>query len=594
MDTGLSRLRQEIEAGREIKPADILKGMLEVYEKYPAARSTRVPLLGMLSLKGEPYSLQNHFHFEPMYKVHQPKRMLLKCARQVAKTTNIAAVDVLLCASTPYLRTLAVAPRADQVSKLSTIYVRPFIQGSLIRPLLVDTSCTQGVLQRSLVNGSAMFFSFAFLDCERVRGISCDWEFIDEVQDVDYDFLPIIHSCMDASALGVTTYSGTPKTLDNGIQFLWQDCSQGEWVTPCYSCGHWNMASLEADLVKMIGLHTVVCAKCQKPINPREGHWYHVQGKDKPDFHGYHIPQVIMPPHYENPEKWHELTMKMNGGLGYDKQKFHNEVLGESADMGIKLITITDIKNASVLGPNVFEKAVDNIRRCKVVALGVDWGGGGVDEVSYTTLAIVGLNPITGNCECHYCQRFNLGMTHDQEAKALLDFFRECGCQFFAHDYGGSGSVRETLMIQAGLPLNRIMGFTYVRAAARDIVVYVPPARGEIRGYHSLDKARSLVLQAVCLKSKLILLPQFDTAKDVTCDLLALMEDKHNTPAGSDVYLIRRQPKLPDDFAHALNYACMAIWHTEGRYPDLSMVQDIKLTEAQLNFASPPKMEISS
>jgi hypothetical protein len=284
----------------------------------------------------------------------------------------------------------------------------------------------------------------------------------------------------------------------------------------------------------------------------------------------------------------------MNGGLGYDKQKFHNEVLGESADMGIKLITITDIKNASVLGPNVFEKAVDNIRRCKVVALGVDWGGGGVDEVSYTTLAIVGLNPITGNCECHYCQRFNLGMTHDQEAKALLDFFRECGCQFFAHDYGGSGSVRETLMIQAGLPLNRIMGFTYVRAAARDIVVYVPPARGEIRGYHSLDKARSLVLQAVCLKSKLILLPQFDTAKDVTCDLLALMEDKHNTPAGSDVYLIRRQPKLPDDFAHALNYACMAIWHTEGRYPDLSMVQDIKLTEAQLNFASPPKMEISS
>lgn len=589
----MTKLRKELAEGKEPSATSILKGMLEVYERFPAARSTRVPLLPMLSLKGKPYSLEDHFHFEPMYKVKQPKRMLLKCARQVAKTTNLAAVNVLLCASTPFLRTLAVAPRADQVSKLSTVYVRPFIQGSLIRPLLVNSGCSQGVLQRGLVNESIMFFSFAFLDCERVRGIPCDWEFIDEVQDIDYDFLPIIHSCMDASVdYGVSTYSGTPKTLDNGIETMWGQCSQGEWVTPCHSCGRWNMASVQADLIKMIGLKTVVCAKCDHPINPREGHWYHVQGKDQPSFHGYHIPQVIMPPHYDNPNKWYELRLKMNGGLGYDKQRFYNEVLGESADVGVKLITQTDIKNASVLGPNVFEKAVNKLRSYKVVAMGVDWGGGGLEEISFTTVAMVGLNAITGNMECPFCQRFNLGMTHDQEARALMEFFRESGCQFLAHDYGGSGSVRETLMIQAGLPISRIIGFTYVRAAARNMVTYVAPAKGELRGYHSLDKARSLVMQAMCIKGGVILLPEYETSKDVTSDLLALMEDKHNTPAGADVYLIRRQPKLPDDFAHALNYACVAIWHTEDRYPDLSAVNNIKLTEEQLNFANPPSPDL--
>jgi len=590
----LPKLQQDIASNRNVAATDILRGMLEVYQRNPAARSTRVPLIGMLSLKGKPYSLEDHFHFEPMYNVRQPKRMILKCARQVSKTTNIAAIDVLMCATTPHLRTLAVAPRADQISKLSTIYVRPFIYGSLIKPLLIDNQCSQGVLQRTFANGSAMFFSFAFLDCERVRGISCDWEFLDEIQDIDYDFLPVINSCMDASLdYGVTFYSGTPKTLDNGIEQLWSDSSKAEWVTPCHSCGKWNMAAAQADLLKMIGLNTVVCAKCDHPINPKEGHWYHTEGKDHQSFHGYHIPQVIMPMHYGIPGKWRDLHIKMNGGLGYSKQKFYNEVLGESADVGMKLITVTDIKNASVLGPNVLSKAVDRLRQCKVVAMGVDWGGGGMDEISYTTVALVGLNGMTGRCECHYCERFNAGNTHNDEVSALLTYFREAGCHFMGHDYGGSGSVRETLMIQAGMPLDRIMGFMYVRAAARDMLVYVPPVRGELRGYYSLDKARSLVLQSMVLKAGVILLPDYDTSKDVTRDLLALIEDKHHTPAGSDVFLIRRQPKLPDDFAHALNYACMAIWHTEQVYPDMSAINNIKMTQEQLNFAAPPTLDIS-
>ena len=558
-------------------------------EHVTKGATSLVPALGLLSLKGKPYTLNDHFPMEPLFKIKMPRKIIVKCGRQISKSMSLSSSGILRCASFPYLQMLYVTPRYEQVRRLSTNYVRPLINQSCIKEALVDETCVQAVLQRSFSNDAAMYFSFAFLDVDRIRGLSVDWVNLDEVQDLDYDFVPIIHECMSASQIGMAFYSGTPKTLDNGIEALWSESSKAEWVTKCEACNHWNMACIQQDLLKMIGQETVVCARCSRPINPRVGHWHHTAGRDHPQFHGYHIPQIIMPMHYANPMKWRELLSKRDGKGGYSNQKFLNEVLGESADVGVKLITITDIKNASVLGPNDYAQAVNRLLACKVRVLGVDWGGGGIDETSFTTAALVGLNAQTGKVECHYCIRFHSAFTHDEEARQLLKIFREAQCHFFAHDYGGAGSVRETLMIQAGLPIQRIMNFSYVRATASHMIRYVDAVRGELRGFWSLDKARSLVLQATCLKAGQILLPEYESSMDVTSDLLALMEDKHEMPAGSDIYLIRRQPKMSDDFAHALNYGCLAIWHTEQNWPDLSAIQGIKLSSQQTVFAAPPQ-----
>ena len=572
----------------DIDVSEVLGLMSELYQSGKC--KSLVPILGLLNLNGKPYHLHHHIPMEPLFKLMVPKRMLLKCGRQVSKSTTLASRGIITSAGYPFLRSLFLTPRYEQIRRFSTNYVRTFIAGSeLFRRALVNTECTQQVLQRSFSNGSDMFFSFAFLDVERARGISCDIVYHDEIQDLDYTFMPIIKSCMDASDIGVSFFSGTPKTLDNGIQVLWDESSQAEWVIPCFSCGYWNMAAAHSDLLKMIGLKGVICAKCGNLLNPREGHWYHVAGKDYADFHGYHVPQIIMPMHYSIPSKWAELLAKRDGKFFYDETKFLNEVLGESADTGVKLVTVTDIKEASTLSVNTFNIAVGHTRnRSGVVALGVDWGGGGEQEISFTTAALVIQNPTTGQMECRYCERFHSGYGHDTEAKRLLEIFRESGAHYFAHDFGGSGSVRETLMIQAGLPMDRIIGFQYVRAHTRDLIHYKKPFAGEMRGYWALDKARSLVLQAICVKSKTILLPEYASSKDVTKDLLALMEDKHEMPQGSDIYLIRKVPKLSDDFAHALNYACCGIWHTTQNYPDLSSIQNIKLTQEQLNMANPP------
>ena len=84
-----------------------------------------------------------------------------------------------------------------------------------------------------------MLFSFAYQDAERTRGISADKNVIDEVQDMDISFLPVIHETISASQeWGLIQYAGTPKTMDNTIQVLWQDSSMAEWMVKCPHCSH--------------------------------------------------------------------------------------------------------------------------------------------------------------------------------------------------------------------------------------------------------------------------------------------------------------------------------------------------------------------
>ena len=158
-----------------------------------------IPVLPMLSLKGRPYSIADYAPFEPIYKLDQPRRSYYKSGRQVAKTTNMAAHSVLQVGTQPHFSLLFVAPRYEQVRRISANYVRPFIEQSVISRLLQNRSVENSVLQKTFLNDSRMFFSFAFLDADRIRGLSVDGINYDEIQDIDVDFLPIIREVITAS-----------------------------------------------------------------------------------------------------------------------------------------------------------------------------------------------------------------------------------------------------------------------------------------------------------------------------------------------------------------------------------------------------------
>jgi len=577
--------------------AEAITSLAHQYTEHTV--DTLVPLLPLLTLKGEPYTLSHHAPFEPLFDLSLPKRTTWKTGRQVSKTTGLSSQSVLHCAIQPYFATLFVAPRFEQIRRVSANYVKPFIENSILDKLIAGKSVERSVLQKTFRNEARMYFSFAFLDVDRIRGLSVDCVKYDEIQDIDTDFIPIIKECMSASRYGIEMFFGTPKTLDNTIQVLWERSSQAEWVTRCQACNHENIPGLEYHLLKMIGPRGPVCAKCGRDIQPRTGRWIHANPDELPLNVGYHVPQIIMPMHYEDldepwklqehpTEKWLDLLGKREGRNNYTEAKFLNEVLGESCDVGTKLVTLTDIKRVATLNKNTEKDALRSIHNYLYRAMGVDWGGGGEDEISFTVVTVVGMNPQSGKMECIFAKRLHLGYSHIEEAQEVMRLFKAFQCHYFCHDYGGSGSVREALMIQSGFPIEKILPFMYVRATVNKMVEAKRPGGFNQRAYYTVDKARSLVLQAQCIKTQAIQLFKYDSeSQEILHDLLALIEAKSERPGAADVFLITRNAKMPDDFAHALNFACIGIWHVHKAYPDLTKLTQIKLTPEQRNFADP-------
>lgn len=573
---------------------------------------TLKPLLPLfLSIRGKPYHLHDHFPFAPFFRTRMPTRTLLKTGRQVSKSTSLAAQGVLFSNCIPYFSTLYITPLFEMIRRFSQNYVAPFIETSPVGKLFSGESTINNVLQRSFKNRSQMLFSFAYLDAERTRGISADKNVIDEVQDMDITFLPIIHETISASRdWGIIQYAGTPKTLDNTIERLWVDSSMAEWVIKCHhgGCGHWNIPALEFDLIKMIGpVHNgindncpgVVCAKCQKPINPRPpaqggtGRWIHRAEAKRWTFAGYHVPQIIMPMHYASVEKWSKLVDKKEGRGNVPIHVFYNEVCGESWDSGSKLVTVTDLKRAANLGwRNTVDVASKQINNYIHRFLAVDWGGGGVSKgksdlalQSYTVIAVCGLAP-NGQVHVLYAHRCLTPNAHIAEAKLILDLMNLFECSHVVHDYTGAGTVRETVLLQSGLPAHSLLPVAYTGPAKGDIIVYKPPTQTHNRGHYTMDRNRALNYCCQFIKSGVIRFFDYDYrgAEDVGLlhDFLNLIEDKTESGTGRDNYKILRDPSGPDDFAQAVTMGSMMLYQMLGRWPDLASYEDVEIDEQAL------------
>lgn len=519
-------------------------------------------------------------------------------------STSLASHGVILSNCIPNFKTLYIAPLYEQIRRFSNNYVRPFIDRSPIKQLWSGTTTENSVLQRTFKNHSMMIFSFALLDADRVRGVSADKVAIDEVQDMDPDHLPIIGETMSHSKWGLHQYTGTPKTLDNPIEGLWRRSSQAEWFVPCYQpgCNTWNIPSMEYHIEEMIGpWHewisenhpAIICHKCKKPIDPRppHGRWVHRYRDRRQTFAGYHVPQIIMPLHCLKANKWQELIGKKETTA---PNVFYNEVLGESVDAGQKIITETDLRRAADL-PWVNEPNQPNpdmtklLKYYKTRIMAVDWGGGGEDGVSFTTCALMGLTP-DNKIHVLWGKRLLTPSDHLREAREIIHWVRQFGCEVVAHDYTGAGTVRETVLVQAGYDLHRIMPIAYVRAASSNLLRPVPATPLHDRAHYRLDKTRSLLYTCQAIKLRMVRFFQYDFKDQdhpgLIADFLALVEEKASSRLGGDIYTITRNDMLTDDFAQSVNIGCAALWHMGGCWPDFAKEAKIaKITNTIVQVA---------
>lgn len=359
-----------------------------------------------IRLNGKQFSLKNW----PMHRAFydcRTRRTLFKTGRQVAKSTTLANFAITECSVIPHFSVMFVSPTKEQTVRFSnsrvakTMRYSPHISKTFLHPGLADR-----VFHKQYRNGSEMLFTYALDDADRLRGPSTDRNMYDEVQDILYDPVIIVgNECLSHSKYAFETYAGTPKTMENAIQYLWENSSQTEWVMKCDGC----KTHQYVDSIRSMGRTGIICVKCGKYLNPLKGRWIDLNSFKHSDIDpafrvkGFHISQLIMPEY--NPlamasvsseltdyakTAWNRLLVKLED---INESKFKNEVLGISDDIGSRMISKEEIERLCTGKLLSQFPDMNDLKDYQTIVAGVDWTGGGTTGVSRTALWIWGYRP---------------------------------------------------------------------------------------------------------------------------------------------------------------------------------------------------------
>jgi hypothetical protein len=311
------------------------------------------------------------------------RKTLLKCGRQIEKSTTIGNKLLAYSCLNNHFRSLFVAPSADQSKVFSNDRISEPISLSPSVQAYTNTSLTDAVFHKKFINYSQIRLRYAYLNADRTRGIPADLIAIDEIQDILVDNIPVIEECASHSEFKIFMYSGTPKSLDNTLESYWANFStQNEWAVPCKRHGtpknpsswHWNILGEDN-----IGKDGVICDRCKQPIDPMgpDSQWTSLNpvtkyNKKKVTFEGFRIPQLMVPWIIKTRKKWLELLEKYER---YPRQRFQNECLGVSYDSGTRPITRGQLKacckdTISMADYEYFRK----FSQSTDIFAGIDWG----------------------------------------------------------------------------------------------------------------------------------------------------------------------------------------------------------------------------
>jgi hypothetical protein len=452
----------------------------------------------------------------------------------------------------PHFRTLYVSPSREQTSKFSNTRLSKIIHYSpLVRNTYVNPKLPNNVLLQILSNGSEMSLSYADDDPDRVRGITADRELIDEVQDILYDaVIPVVKECMANSDYGYVIYAGTPKSMENTIEYIWKNSSQAEWVMKCDACGTHQFV----DSTKSIGRKGIVCLKCDKYLNPRYGRWYEFNPRAR--VKGFHISQPILPRNVEITMRWQRILEKLET---YSETKFKNEVLGMSDAIGSRYISqeeLIELCSDYFIRLPLPPKIQQDVR---VVAGGVDWGGGsGQAELVSRTVAWV------------------FGLTHEFKLKTLFfkvfnednpaanvaevaDIFAQCGCQHVIGDAGGGAIANAALRDKLGQ--HRVSQCQYGGGVGFDKLIRW--SRQAQR--YLVNRTAAIDSYMMAMKNHEVTFPKVRQMATPIQDILNEYEEMTSVgqqSGGRKVW--RHAPTAPDDALHAMIYAWLAMKIVQG------------------------------
>lgn len=503
----------------------------------------------LLRFQGKPLLFKNYPLSRQVIDT-KSRAVLLKGGRQISKSVTLASNILAEIMAYSYNSFLYIAPTLPQVKVFSHDKISARVQESpVFKEIYIDKNSIDNVYEKVYTNQSKIYFR-AITQLESIRGIAVKKNMFDEVQDIPTDSLPVIMETMSGQEeASEVWYAGTPKSIGNTIETLWQKSKK---ISPIFICdsGHHTVPSLEH--IEPKGL---TCPKCKSIIDVRQA-YFKSMGKQDAEISGFWIPQIALPLHTENPEKWGDLYRKK---LNYPKEKFLNEIMGISAGEGIYLISENDLKMCCVdfRDGSSFDPwpgfINPNSHGISEMWCGIDWGITAVK--SYTVLTIGGFDSHTNRFRVVYAKKF-LDPDPVRTNIEIAQIIQKFGVQVICADWGAGHYANRDLEERTGIPVTRVF------YAGDRLKMYWD----DLAGYYKASRTKTLVDTFTQIKKGKFHFYKWEVFKDLAPHFLAEFHEETIDNRGNVVIQFNHPDSEPDDALHSLNFMFSVFKATRDPY----------------------------
>lgn len=505
----------------------------------------------ILTLRGKPLDLSEYAPFKLVYDL-APHTLVAMCGRQIGKSVSLGASIIANSILRNHFHTLFVSPLSQQTSRFSSQYLGPFINSPIVRNHFVGSSEIKNVFLRTFNNGSSVTLGYAEdeADADRVRGVSADAFFYDEVQDASSQAIPILEETLAASAFRFRRFTGTAKGESNTLTKLYESTNRMEWVTKCSGCGHYNIPNEFEVCLQIMTCNPMGpgCFKCGTLLDMKTGKWM-AAFPSITNRIGVHVPQFCIPAR-TNPKDWPELVGK---ATRYDKIKLSNEVFGLPVGSGGRPLSMKQVMGVCNESRTKFETGFPHDdRNIVLTVLGVDWSVTG-SEKSYTVATVLGFD-FLGKCYVLYSKKLD-GIDILAQTSFVIDLYNRFECSMIGSDRG-VGVLQGQLMKRA-LGDGKVSMVNYVAAKTN--------LRFDREGnYFAADRTLAIDTMVIMIKMGMakIECPSWSLMEEFWKDALHIFEEE--TLAGRRVY--RKDEDGCDDFMHSLVFANLAYMIVKGEF----------------------------
>lgn len=265
-------------------------------------------------------------------------------------------------------------------------------------------------------------------------------------------------------------------------------------------------------------------------------------------FRGYHIPQVVCPFIVNNRNNWDKLLHKlMNGVLA----TFIQENLGISYSVGQRLLTMAHIRRQCVLPSTktLQDELKRNPARYSFVVAGIDWGG--AELTSFTVITVIGIRP-DGRIDVLWAKRYR-GYDPDEQMTDIAKICRFYNVTACAADAGMGLDKNQILSKRFGVPIVQMQYTRQLKLFGKNR----SSGRTNVVQCWTIDKVMALDTLFLAIRNRRIFFPKDEQFQETMVPDLLSPYESCTEVGGMTHRLYLRNEAQPDDFCHALCFACM-------------------------------------